>query len=316
MSRRGRSPSSSQVQRQHRRHRPTEPVLASLGPWDAAVIAAKAVTYAATFGAAGAVFFLTACGPLLASGDLLRIRRLVLCSALLAVFAGAAQVLASAASMGGGAAGLLDGSLIGMVWQTGAGRANGMRAAGLLLAAAAAWPQRASRGACPGGAAAATSFAWTGHARALDPAVLPILLLSVHLLGIAFWLGALLPLSWVARSGDMQRIAKAVARFGAAAVVVVGTLVLAGTALLWLLLGHSMALWASSYGRWLIVKLALVACILCLAAFNKWRLTPRLLAGDGRAAARLRTTIRFELLVGGAILAVTATFTTITGPPG
>jgi putative copper export protein len=52
-----------------------------------------------------------------------------------------------------------------------------------------------------------------------------------------------------------------------------------------------------------------------LAAFNKWRLTPRLLAGDGRAAARLRRTIRFELLLGGAILAVTATFTTVTGPP-
>jgi putative copper resistance protein D len=278
------------------------------------VIAAKAVTYAATFGAAGAVFFLTACGSLLAGGDLLQIRRLVLRLALLAVLGGAAQILASAASMSG-AAGILDGSLIGMVWQTGAGRTNGLRAAGLLLAAVTAWSQRASGWSCLGAAAAATSFAWTGHARALNPDVLPILLLSVHLLGIAFWLGALLPLSWVARGGDLPRIAAAAARFGAAAVVVVVTLVVAGTALLWLLLGHSMALWASTYGRWLIVKLALVACILCLAAFNKWRLTPRLLAGDGRAAARLRRTIRLELLVGGAILAVTATFTTVTGPP-
>jgi putative copper resistance protein D len=286
------------------------------------VIAAKAVTYAAAFGAAGAIFFLTACGSLLARGDLLRIRRLVLCLAPLAVFGGAAQILASAASMSGGAAGMLDGSLIGMVWQSGAGRTNGMRAAGLLLAAATAWSQRASAWSqrtswwsCLGAAAAATSFAWSGHAHALNPDVLPILLLSVHLLGIAFWLGALLPLSWLARGGDLPRIAAATARFGAAAVLVVGTLVVAGAALLWLLLGHSMALWNSNYGRWLIVKLALVACILSLAAFNKWRLTPRLLAGDGRAAASLRTTIRFELLVGGAILAVTATFTTITGPP-
>ncbi|MHB8474858.1 MAG: copper resistance D family protein [Steroidobacteraceae bacterium] len=288
---------------------------ASLGLWDAAVIAAKAVTYAATFGAAGAVFFLTACGALIAGAELLRIRRLVLCLALLAVFGGAAQILASAASMSGGAGGMLDGSLIGMVWQTGAGRANGMRVAGLLLAAVTAWSQRASWWSCLGAAAAATSFAWAGHARALNPDLLPILLLSVHLLGIAFWLGALLPLSWVARGGDLPRIAAAAARFGAAAAVVVGTLVLAGAALLWLLLGHSIALGASTYGRWLIFKLALVACILCLAAFNKWRLTPRLLAGDGRAAANLRRTIRFELLVGGAILAVTATFTTITGPP-
>jgi putative copper resistance protein D len=252
---------------------------------------------------------------LLARGDLLRIRRLVLWLALPAIFGGAAQILAAAASMSGGAAGMLDGSLIGMVWQTGAGRTNGMRAAGLLLAAATAWSQRASWWSCLGAAAAATSFAWTGHARALNPDVLPILLLSVHLLGIAFWLGALLPLSGLARGGDLPRIAAATARFGAAAALVVGALVAAGAALLWLLLGHSMALWNSTYGRWLIAKLALVACILSLAAFNKWRLTPRLLAGDGRAAASLRTTIRFELLVGGAILAVTATFTTITGPP-
>jgi len=287
----------------------------SVGLWDVAVIAAKTITYAATLGAAGAVFFLKVCGALIASMAALRIRHLVLCLAALSVFGGAAQILASAASMSGGAAGMLDGSLVGMVWQAGAGRANAIRALGLLLAALAVWSERTSWLACLGAAAAATSFAWTGHARSLNPDVLPMLLLSLHLVGVAFWLGALTPLSLVARDGDLPRIAATAARFGAAAVFVVGALIVAGATLLWMLLGDSTAIWASTYGRWVICKLALVACILCLAAFNKLRLTPRLLAGDRRAVRGLRDTIRFELLLGGVILAVTATFTTVTGPP-
>ena len=287
----------------------------SVGIWDAAVIAAKTITYAATLGAAGAVFFLKVCGALIASIATSRIRYLVLCMALLSVFGGAAQILASAASMSGDAAGMLDGSLVGMVWQAGAGRANAIRALGLLLAALAVWSDRTSWLACLGAAAAATSFAWTGHARSLNPSVLPMLLLSLHLVGVAFWLGALAPLRLVARDGDLPRIAATAARFGAAAVFVVGALIVAGATLLWMLLGDPTALWASAYGRWVILKLALVAGILGLAAFNKLRLTPRLLAGDRRAVRGLRDTIRFELLLGGVILAVTATFTTMTGPP-
>ena len=287
----------------------------SAGLWDAVLTAAKAVTYAATFSAAGAVFFLTICATLIAAADVQRIWRLVLASALLSVVGGAIQILASAASMSGGASGMIDGSLLGMVWQAGAGRANGIRALGLLMAVLASRSQRTAWLACMGAAAAATSFAWTGHARALHPDALPILLLSLHLTGIAFWLGALAPLDLVASGGDPLRTGAVAARFGALAVFVVGALLAAGAALLWLLLGRSLAPWASSYGRWVMFKLVWVAAILCLAAFNKWRLTPRLLAGDRHAVAQLRNTIRFEMLLGGVILAVTATLTTLSGPP-
>jgi putative copper resistance protein D len=283
--------------------------------WDAGLIAAKTLTYAATFSAAGAVLFLTLCAALMAAADRQRILRLVLASAVLSVVGGGAQILASAASMSGDASGMIDGSLLGLVWQGGAGRANGIRALGLLLAVLASRSQRTAWLACLGAVAAATSFAWSGHARALNPDALSILLLSLHLTGIAFWLGALAPLSLVASGGDPLRTGAAAARFGALAVFVVGALLAAGAALLWLLLGRSLALWASTYGRWVMFKLLWVAAILCLAVFNKWRLTPRLLAGDGRAVAQLRNTLRFEMLVGGMILAVTATFTTLSGPP-
>jgi copper resistance protein D len=286
-----------------------------LSVWDAASIAVKTMTYAATLGAAGAVFFLGVCGPLIAGADRPRIRSLVVGSAALSVFAGGAQILVSAGSMGDDAAGMWDGSLIHMVWQAGAGRANAIRAIGLLLAALGVLSDRPPWWALLGAAMAATSFAWTGHARALNPDVLPVLLVSAHLLGIAFWLGALGPLLIVSRNGDVTIIAATSARFGSSAVFVVGALMAAGVALLWMLLGDVTALWSSTYGRSVMLKLAFVGCLLCFAAFNKLRLTPRLLAGDSRALRSLRTSIRFEMMLGAVILAVTASFTTLIGPP-
>ena len=285
-----------------------------LSPWDAAAAAAKTATYAATFGAAGAVFFLRYNAAFIADAPRLSIRRLVLGLAVLAVAAGAAHIMLTAASMSGGAAGMRDSSLIRMVLQTGAGRANAIRAAGILLAAIGVWPQRPPSWALLGGAMAATSFAWTGHAHSLGP-VYPMVLLGLHLLAAAFWLGALAPLGLVARDGDLARIAAAAARFGAAAVYIVIGMIAAAATLLWLLLGGFGDLPGSAYGRLAALKLVLVAGLLCFAAFNNRRLTPRLLAGDAGAVRTLRTSIRFELLFGALILAVTAVLTSVAAPP-
>jgi putative copper resistance protein D len=286
----------------------------SLSVWDTALIALKTMTYAATLGAAGAVFFLRYSAALVARAERRRIRSIVLGLALLSVLAGAALIPVTAGSMSGGA-GMWDGSLITMVWQAGAGRANAIRAAGVLLAALGVASGRASWPAFFGAVMAAMSFAWTGHARALNVGPLPMALQSVHLLGVAFWLGALAPLTVVVRGGDLSCIAATAARFGVSALFVVGGLMAAGLGLLWMMLGGVAELWSSAYGRYVTLKLALVACLMCLAAFNKLRLTPRLLAGDARAVRSLRASIRLEMLFGVLILAVTATLTTVTGPP-
>lgn len=287
----------------------------SLSVWDTALIVLKTMTYAATLGAAGAVFFLRYSASLIARPDRLKIRSIVLGLALLSVLAGAALIPVTAGSMSGGAAGMWDGSLITMVWQAGAGRANAIRAAAVLLAALGVASGRASWLAFFGAVVAAMSFAWTGHARALNLGPLPIALQSVHLLGVAFWLGALAPLAVVVRGGDLSCIAVTAARFGVSALFVVGGLMAAGLGLLWMMLGGVAELWRSAYGRYVMLKLAFVACLLCLAAFNKLRLTPRLLAGESRAVRSLRASIRLESLFGVLILAVTATLTTVTGPP-
>jgi putative copper export protein len=119
----------------------------------------------------------------------------------------------------------------------------------------------------------------------------------------------------IARGADLPRIAAAAARFGTLAVWVVAGLMAAGLMLLSALLGDFAALWTSAYGRYVTFKLTLVACLLCAAAFNKLRLTPRMSAGDHRGVELLRASIRLELLLGALILAVTAVFTTVAGPP-
>ena len=283
--------------------------------WAAALIGARTLGYAATFGAAGAVFFLGYEGSLIAGAELLRVRRLVLGCAALSAAAGAAHIVITAGSMSGEAAGMWDGSLIRMVWQTGAGRALEMRAVGLALAALGMPRDRPPVWALLGAAMAATSFAWTGHAQSLSPRAVPVLLLGGHLLGVAFWMGALAPLALVAREGSAARIAAAAERFSAAAVFVVAGLIAAAAPLLWLLLGGFAELWRSTYGRCVVLKLAFVAGLLSLAAFNKLRLTPRLRAGDAAAVRSLRTSIRLEMGLGVMILAVTATLTTVAGPP-
>jgi putative copper resistance protein D len=293
------------------------------GVWDGALIAVKALTYAGTLGAAGAVFFLGYAGSLVTAADRSRIRNAVWGLSALAIAGGAAQIMVSAGSMSDAASGMWDGSLLRMVWRAGAGRANAIRDAGLVFAAlgtAFGATPGAERRQAPwwslaGAAAAATSFAWSGHAHALTPRSLPVLLIGAHLLGVAFWLGALPALGLVTRGRDAAAAAAPVARFGAAALVVVSGLMAAGLGLLWMLLGDFSELWRSAYGRYVMLKLTFVAALLCLAAFNKLSLTPRLLAGDTRALQALRTSIRLELLLGVLILLATATLTTVTGPP-
>jgi putative copper resistance protein D len=287
----------------------------TFGVWDAALIAIQTLTYGGTLGAAGAVFFLVYCKSLITSAERGRIGALLLAAAVLGVLAAALQIMLMAGSMSGDASAVFDSSLLSMVWQAGAGHAFLIRAIGLVFAALLVVSVRLAVPALLGATLAATSFAWTGHARALAPDVIPLLLQGMHLLAAAFWLGALMPLYIVARSEDTPRLAAAAVRFSSRAMFVVGALLAAGAALLCLLLGDPAALWGSAYGRLMMLKLALVAGLLSLAAFNKLRLTPRLRAGDRRASGQLRASIQAELALAALILAATATLTTLTGPP-
>jgi putative copper resistance protein D len=287
----------------------------NLGIWDGAALLVKAALYAATLGAAGGVFFLAYTRSLLEPEDRLAIARPLGMLVAVAIAASAARVLLTAASMASDAAGMLDTRLLAMVWHGGEGRAAALRAGGLLLAMPAlARGGRAGWLAIAGAVLAATSFAWVGHAHAATQAAAP-LLVGVHVLAVAFWLGALGPLAIEARRRAPRELGAVAARFGRLAMAVVAALLAAGAAVLWMLLGGLAELWTSGYGCLACVKIAFVACLLALAAWNKLRLVPRIVAGDPLAVRSLRRAIRAEMLVAGLILLITAALTTLTGPP-
>lgn len=284
--------------------------------WDAAAALAKAASYAATLGAAGAIFLLSYADRLLGDAQRRRIFRDVLSLSAVATLASTARIALLAASIGDGLADMFDLSTVGMLLSAGEGPAIALRILGLMLCIAALKRGRL-RGAtaCAGALLAAGSFAVLGHVHALKPDGLPIAILVVHLSCAAFWLGAFWPLLKVTRDTDHALIAALAARFGKIALYVVGLLIGAGALLAYQLLGSLTALWSSGYGRLLGLKLLLVALLLCAAAVNKLKLTPRLAAGDAAAVVSLRRSIRFEMIVAGLILLVTAAFTSLTGPP-
>ena len=284
--------------------------------WDVAGMFAKAATYAATLVAAGAIFFLAYCNALLRDGQRALIRRLIGILIGGAALFSVCRIALLSGSMSGDFAGMFDGRLARMVLGAGEGRATGARITGLCLALLALSPKRALRGtAILGGIIAATSFAWIGHIHALTPAIAPSLLLCLHLLCVAFWLGALPPLWVITAGGNGPQIAAAAARFGKMALRVVALLLAAGVSLLSMLISSPAQLWTSDYGRLMSVKLLAVVALLGLAAWNKLHLTPRLLGGEKRALVLFRRSLAAEIAVGAFILMITAAFTTLTGPP-
>lgn len=155
------------------------------------------------------------------------------------------------------------------------------------------------------------SLTVVGHATMLG--AITGVLLALHLGGVAFWLGALLPLRQMCgAAGDADSamvLADVADRFGRIAQHVVAVLVVVGIAYAAILLGSVTALLTTGYGAALLVKILLVAGLLGLAAWNRFQIVPALQEGDLAAAMRLRRTINHEILVALAILVMSSLLT-------
>jgi copper resistance protein D len=290
--------------------------LVEIGGWDIAAALAKAVIYAATLGAAGTIFFTAYGGALLRDNQRVTIRRLIAILAVVGIAASGLRILLLGGSMAGEAAGMLDTAFMSMIMGGGEGRATCLRTAGLLLALFALSKKPAFQAPSVMGAIiAATSFAWVGHVHGLSPNTAPSLLLGLHLLCAAFWLGALPPLWLISASGNEQQTAAAAARFGKLALRVVALLVAAGASLLWMFIGAAGEFWSSGYGISMAIKLLAVACILSAAAWNKLALTPKLLTRQPGATVSFRRSVSAEIFLGALILTITAALTSLSGPP-
>ena len=221
---------------------------------------------------------------------------------------------------------LLSGSATGTAWK--------MRMVALVVASVAAlmsarWTTPLSVVALSSGVALAT-LAWTGHGATDEGSTGWVHLVAdiLHLLSAGAWVGALLGLGLlVARparridAAHLKLTHRALHGFGTVGTIVVVTLVVTGLINTWLLVGadHVATLAVTLYGQLLIVKLALFAVMLGLAALNRFRLTPRfeasIAAKDHRGAlGALRRSLAVEATCVIAILALVAWLGTLEPP--
>lgn len=196
-------------------------------------------------------------------------------------------------------------------WRSGLATSHGTTASIALLALLAALLAIGSRGLMSrlmgalalGGAGLA--LAASGHASAAAPQWLMRPAVFVHGVGVAFWAGALVPLAKTL-SRHHNDAPVALARFSRAIPWVLGLLLGAGTVLAAVQAGSVEALASTAYGNILAAKLALIAALLALAAFNRWRLTAPATRAEAAPEHRLARMITLETLLIIAILALAA----------
>src|SRR5882757_8075583 len=148
------------------------------------------------------------------------------------------------------------------------------------------------------------SLASSGHAATAPPQWLTRSTVFLHGVGVAFWIGALVPLAAMARQ-PAAALLPVLHRFSRVAVPVVGVLVLTGLVLAIVQLESFRALIETKYGIILSIKLTLVLVLLGLAALNRFRLTPALMADRANTKPLVRS-ILAECVVVACILAVVA----------
>ena len=289
----------------------------ALDGWAAANILAKWALYAAVLLAVGSALFAMLFNRRAVS-LWPRLRRGVLIGSALAALATGLQLMLQAGLLSGsGLMGMADTEMLALLWATPAGDAALLRWIGLGVLTLATMAPRPGFviGASLAALAICASFTLSGHTTN-GPGVGLQLLVSAHVLAGAFWAGALWPLRAAALGASPLAEAAALAdRFGRVAVWVVAGLISAGAVSAYLLVGSLEALLTSAYGLTLLAKAALVGMVMLLAALNKLRLTPGMLAGRADAAAGLAWSIRLEAALFAMVLLATATLTSGMIPP-
>ena len=262
--------------------------------------------------------------PLAAAPPLLRSRLLTLLAAWAGalVFVALAGIVLQGAKAGGyGLGDALRWSSISAVLDTRFGRAWSFQAAAAALAVLLALAARTRPSLIPAlvaaGAALVMAPSLSGHAG--SGSRLAAVADLAHLAAAAVWTGGL-ALVFVALlvvgSQRWQLAAIAVPRFSRLAVASVAVLITAGVINAYEELDSWSELWETTYGRLLLVKLALVVPLLALGAYNNRYSVPRLRSAAARPDERRRflRTAAGELALVVGILAVTAAL--VSEPPG
>ena len=154
------------------------------------------------------------------------------------------------------------------------------------------------------------SLAYTGHSRSMKWPVLGVPADVVHTAATAVWLGGLIVfVFFVLPTLQPSQSIEAFRRFGTAATYAVAAMVVSGIIQTLRLHGSIITLFTQSHGRWLLLKLVLVAAMLKIGDINRRRLLRKLPSDDAGVANRvalLRRASITEIVNGGLVMLVTA----------
>ena len=166
------------------------------------------------------------------------------------------------------------------------------------------------------GAVIALTPALSGHARVEGG--LAVVSDWVHVLAASAWAGGLAFLLVALWRGGGERwtiASRSVPRFSTLAVVAIALLLVAGVVNGFYELGSWRGLWETTYGRLLVVKVALVLPILALGAFNNRVSVPRLRRGLASALERRRFLVSTGVELAIAVVVVGVTAALVAEPP-
>ncbi|MEX1162753.1 MAG: copper resistance protein CopC, partial [Nitriliruptor sp.] len=290
----------------------------------------RGIGYAGTLLAAGAIAFVVAIAG--RDADRRRAVSLVRAAAAIGLAATLLHVPFQAAAVSGYGLfeALTDGATLTSTLTSSFGQAIVVRAIGLVLLWVL-WQRTAPTWALATASAVTLgSYLLDGHQRSIEPTWLLVAGDAIHLAGAASWLACLaliaVSLRDRRRHDDPVGAADLVGRFSRFALWSVMTLGLAGTAMALPLVRSFGALISTTYGLTLIAKLALVAAVVTVAAYNRRQLVPAVtahavpagastdLAPDtldsrgattGEAWTTLQRTVRTELALLAGVLAIT-----------
>ncbi len=268
----------------------------------------KFCLYAGALAGAGTAFASASLGRQLGEGSQ-RAPAIMLAASAVTLIAAGGNVLVLLMRLGGD----FGGPALEAVFGGPPGLAAGLQAAGaFLLALFSRVIGRLSAGRLVAGMLLMSSFAVSGHAASRD--AVPSLVAFLHVSAAGWWLGALLLLAPACQSLAIPDLLLLVRKFSAMAMAIVAGLALAGTFLVTVLVNFDRAPWQSAYVQTLATKIGLAVCVLGLAAFNKFSLTPRLQDGAPGAIRALQASIGLEVILISTVLAATAILTTYTSP--
>ena len=152
------------------------------------------------------------------------------------------------------------------------------------------------------------SFVIFGHAT--KHGLVGQFLIIIHLVGLSYWIGSLLPLRKMCNFIEYEKLRIVAHLFGIYALGYVGVLIIAGLIFSYILLGDISSLITTDYGNVLLIKMIVVSMLLSLGAMNKFKIIPYLSINQNLGLKRLKNSIQIEIFCVLLILFFTSLLTT------